>query len=540
MNIESPIVAVTVYPDRARMIRRGSVKLEVGTQDLVVADLTRLLDPESVRVSGEGTARVRLLGVDVRDRYYTETPSVPAASLEKQIQDKKDADQALVDEDTSLQEQLGFLTGLTTSAGEGLARGIGLGRAQVSDGGTLLGFVGAQHKLLASRRREIAVQRREIAREIEVLQQELKRIQGARPRQRYEAVVGVEVLSPGEFTLDLEYTTHGGASWQPLYDLRLLTDEGEPQIELTYLGEVKQSTGEDWNGVDLTLSTARPSVSAQIPELSTWYIDIFRPLPPPEAMPAVRGRVEMVRDMEAMQKADFSAGAGLAAAAPMPAPQVLAEVVQANVDASGAAVTFHIPRKADIPADNTPHKTTILLLKFAPRLDFVAVPKLSDEVYRRATIQNESEVTLLPGPLTLFHGGEFVGRAKMDKVAPGEEFETTLGIDDRIKVERELALNEVGKQFIGDRRVHRYAYELKVQNLLPHAVMVVVQDQLPVAANEEIKIKAEPMVPEPAKQTDLGELTWKLPLNPQQKQTIRFEFTVTAPRSQTLTGLPGG
>ncbi|MBN1936448.1 MAG: mucoidy inhibitor MuiA family protein [Anaerolineae bacterium] len=536
MKIESPIVAVTVYPDRARVTRRGVVVLkETGAQDLVVADLTRLLDPESVRVGGEGAARVRLIGVDVREQYYIETPSVPAAELERKIQDKKDADQALADEDVSLQEQIGFLSGLTASAGESLARGIGRGRAQVTDGETLLGFVGAQHKLLADRRREIAVQRREIAKEIEVLQQELKRIQGARPRQRYEAVVGVEVLSPGEFTLDLEYTTRGGASWQPLYDLRLLTEEGDPQVELTYLGEVKQSTGEDWLGVDLTLSTARPSVSAQIPELSTWYVDILRPLPPPSAAPAIRG-MGMVADMEVMRKAEFSLGA--AVPAPEALPPAPAEVMQASVDTSGAAVTFHIPRKADIPADNTPHKTTVLLLRFAPKLDFVAVPKQSDEVYRRATIQNKSEVTLLPGPLTLFHGGEFVGRANLVKVAPGEEFETTLGIDDRIKVERELALDEVGKQFIGDRRVHRYAYEVKVQNLLPCAATVVVKDQLPVAANEEIKIKAEPIVPEPAQQTDLGELTWELSLAAQQKQTIRFEFTVTAPRSQTVTGLP--
>ncbi len=536
MQIESPIVAVTVYPDRARVTRRGAVALEkAGEQELVIADLTRLLDVESVRVSGAGTARVRLLGVDVRDRYYTETPSVPAASLEKQIQDKKDADQALVDEDASLQEQIGFLTGLAASAGENLTRGIGLGRAGVSDCGTLLDFVGVQHKLLADRRREIAVQRREIAREIEVLQQELKRIQGARPRQRYEAVVGVEVLSPGEFTLDLEYTTHGGASWQPLYDLRLLTGEGDPQVELTYLGQVKQSTGEDWNGIDLTLSTARPSVSAQIPELSTWYVDVVRPLPAPQAMSTVRRDRGAMPVLEDAGADDFAVGAEMMKALAAPEP---AEVVQASVDTGGAAVTFHIPRKADIPADNTPHKTTVLLLKFTPRLDFLAVPKLSDEVYRRATIQNESEVTLLPGSLTLFYGDEFVGRARLIKIAPGEEFETTLGIDDRIKVERELVLDEVSKQFIGDRRVRRYAYEIKVQNLLPHAATVVIKDQLPVAANEEIKIKAEPMAPEPTKQTDLGELTWKLSMAAQQKQAIRFEFSVAAPRSQNLTGLP--
>jgi uncharacterized protein (TIGR02231 family) len=216
----------------------------------------------------------------------------------------------------------------------------------------------------------------------------------------------------------------------------------------------------------------------------------------------------------------------------------MAQALVAQVDTSGTAVTFHIPRKVDIPAENTPHKVTVLMLKFEPELDFLTVPKLVDEVYRRAKVVNDSEVTLLPGPVSLYHGGEFLGRATLSKVAPQEEFETTLGIDDRIKVERELVLKEVGKKFIGDRRVRRYAYEIVVQNLLPHPATVVVGDQLPIAGHEDIRVKTEEIDPPPTSESEQGELTWKLELASQQKQTLRFEFTVAAPRSSQLGGLP--
>ena len=223
--------------------------------------------------------------------------------------------------------------------------------------------------------------------------------------------------------------------------------------------------------------------------------------------------------------------------APAPEPTT-AQVVEATVDTSGAAVTFHIPRQADIPADNTPHKITVLTLNLEPELDFLTVPKLMDEVYRRAKVVNDSEVTMLPGPVSLFHGGEFVGRAKLPKVSPQETFETTMGIDDRIVVERELVLREVGKQFIGDRRVLRYAYEIKIQNLLPRSAMVVVGDQLPIAAHEDIKVKVEEFDPQPTRESEQGELTWEFELASQGKRTLRFAFTVAAPRSGQLTGLP--
>lgn len=533
MDIDFPIIAVTVYQDRARVTRRNTVELEVGTHELTVQDLTLLLDPDSVRASGEGTARVRLLGVDVRRTFFTETPSVPAADLKRRLQEKLDGDQVLQDEATLLDSQLGMLTGISEHAGENLARGIGLGRAKVADGDALLSFVGAQHAQFSGRKREIAVRRRELAAEIKVLEMELKRLAGASPRERYTATIGLEVLTDGQFALELEYTTIGGAHWRPQYDLRLIEGVGEPRVELTYLGQVQQSTGEDWPNVDLTLSTARPAVSAELPKLSPWYIQVYEPL-------ATRrgGRDRLRRAPAGATKAALDEGAEMEEALGGEDMFMAAEPLQAEVDVSGAAVAYHIPRKAEIPADNTPHETTVRVLEFRPELDYLTVPKLIDEVYRRAKVVNDSQVTLLPGAVSLFHGGEFVGRATLPLVAPQEEFETTLGIDDRITAVRKLVLKEVAKQFIGDRRLIRYAYETEVKNLLPRPAKVVVGDQLPVAGHEDIRVKAEEIDPPPTGQSEQGELTWELGLQPQESRTLRFEFTVSAPRNQTLVGLP--
>ena len=134
MNADAPIVAVTVYPDRARVTRRGRVRLEPGVHELSVVDLTLLLDPDSGRIGGEGSAQVRLLGVDVRHEYYTETPSRAASDLTRELQIKLDADQALQDELVLLDGQIKMLGSMGEHAGESLARGIGRGRAKVSDG----------------------------------------------------------------------------------------------------------------------------------------------------------------------------------------------------------------------------------------------------------------------------------------------------------------------------------------------------------------------------------------------------------------------
>jgi len=539
MEVAALIAAVTVYPDRARVTRRGTVHVEVGTHELKVSDLTTLLDPDSVRVAGKGTARVRLTGVDVRHEYYAETPSVPAAELQRRLEEAQDADQAHQDEISLVDAQLQVLTSTCQHAGENLARGIGRGRAKVADGEAVLSLVERQYARLSARKREIAALRRRLAAETVVVRHELERVQGARPRERYTAVVGIEALTEGEFELDLEYMTQGGARWQPLYDLRILDESEEPAAELTYLAQVQQSTGEDWSAVDMTLSTARPAISAQLPELSPWYVTLYAP-PQPKA-----GRT-WVAEAPAPPMADLMAVPGTSGAGPEEAEEalrmqpVVAEVVEAQVESGGAAVAFRIPRRVDIPADNTPRRVTVLTLKLKPRLDFVTAPKLVGEVYRRAKVVNDSEVLLLPGAVSLFHGGQFAGSAALAKVAPQETFETTLGVEDRIRVERKLVLKEVGKQLIGDRRVLRYAYEIEVENLLPYEAAIEVVDQRPVAGHEDIKVKLESAQPAPTRQDEQGELAWEMKLAQHGKQTLRFEFSLSAPRSAEIVGLPEG
>jgi uncharacterized protein (TIGR02231 family) len=535
VDVAAPITAVTVYPDRARVLCRGTVHLDEGTQELRVPDLTTLLDPDSVRVAGRGTARVRLTGVDVRREYYAETPSVPAAELRRRLEEAQDVDQAHQDEINLLDAQLQVLMSTCQHAGESLARGIGRGRAKVADGEAVLNLVEKQHTRLSARKREVMVLRRRLAAEIVVVQRELDRLQGAQPRERYMAMVGIEALSAGEFELDLEYTTQGGAGWRPLYDLRIPDESQDPGAELTYMAQVQQSTGEEWLGVDMTLSTARPAVSAQLPELSPWYVRLYQP-PQPKA-----GRQWVAEAPAPPPMADLMAAPGTSGAEPEEALRmepVVAEVMEAQVDSGGAAISFHIPRRVDIPADNTPRKVTVLTLELKPQLDYVTAPKLIGEVYRRAKVVNDSEVLLLPGAVSLFHGGQFAGSAELQKVAPQETFETTLGIEDRIRVERKLALKEVGKQFIGDRRVLRYAYEIEIENLLPHEAAIEVLDQRPVAGHEDIKVKLESAEPTPTRQSEQGELAWEAKLAQHGKQTLRFEFSLSAPRSAEVTGLP--
>src|ERR1043165_8099150 len=91
-ELASTLDAVTVFPDRARVTRRGRLALEAGLHNLEVSDLPLALVQDSVRATGRGTARARLLGLRIEVRNYRETPAEAARGLEAQIQALEDSD----------------------------------------------------------------------------------------------------------------------------------------------------------------------------------------------------------------------------------------------------------------------------------------------------------------------------------------------------------------------------------------------------------------------------------------------------------------
>jgi len=533
-ELQTTITAAAVYPDRARVTRSGTATLEVGGYRLEISQLPLKLDPASVRASARGAARARLLGVDVRRDFYVETPAERVRELEQQVEALEDERHSL-DAQTELLKQEHAALGELSSQTETYARGLAYGKTSAEAHMALLDSMHLRTEGLNTALLDLAVQRRGLERRLQKLQNELAQLRGAKGRERYTAIVEIQALQAGDLTVELTYVV-SGAGWQPLYDVRLTQPPDQPTntLEIGYLAQVTQRTGEDWPDVALTLSTARPALTETLPELDPWYVG------PPVARrqrAAPRSMIKMTAPAAPPTLDDVVAGAATGAMI-ADEEEFEAEVVMAAVGTSGAAVTYQIPGAVTVPADGAPHKVTVARFELAPELDYVTAPKLVEAAYRHADVTNNSLYTLLPGPANLFAGDEFIGATELELPAPGGELELYLGTDDRVQVERELKRRDVDKKLIGDRRRLRYGYEIRLENLLPTETKVTLHDQIPVPRHEDIKVKLESAEPRPTEQTKLNLLEWELVLAPGEEYVVHFNFVVEHPREMSLLGLP--
>ena len=525
--LDAPITAVTVFMDGARVRRRGTVSVEPGLRPVVIGDLPASVDPASVRVAARGRD-LALLNVEVHRGYRTDPLREETARLRSEVDRCRDAVQALDDEDAAEQARLAFLGHLSAAAATALARALSFGRAGHDDLAQMAGHLSADTAGALDRRREIGGRRRAARRELEAAEERL-----AEAEQRVgSAVAFAEVSATLEASAatraELELSYHvPGASWRPLYDLVL---DGE-RLAVSYLAEVTQQTGEDWPAVELVLSTTRRGLHQVLPELDPWYIGRAQPIARP-----VAGRARALRvgpqHGAAVPMAVTAAGPGVA-----DADLEEATLLAAEPGESGAGVAYRVQRPLAVPADGAPHTTMVARFELDAALDHLAIPVLAAEAYVRATVTNTSPLLLLPGPARVFHDTQFVGETFLETVAAGAEFELQLGVDDQIKVERELRRRSTTKAVIGGTRTIDVAYEITVENHRPDKARVSVHDHIPVSTDGDIKVRLRETSPNPAEHDDLGELTWVLSLDSGQASTIRHRFTVEHPAQVTIAGL---
>ena len=522
--MDSRIAAVTVYPDRARVTRAASAGFEPGLQRLEFTELPLALNPDSARVAARGGAQARLLGLQLQHAYYVETPSEQVRGLEEQIETLEDEQRSLEAQEELSRQTRSNLAAIASKT-DTYALALAAGEMGLEEQLALFERLRSQIAGLDGQLIDLAARRRGLERQLAKLNKELDRWRGAPRREAYTALVEIEVLQAGDLTIDLTYVV-GGAGWQPLYDLRLQEEAEKSWLEVGYLAEVNQHSGEAWQDVNLSLSTARPALTGWLPELDPWYI---RPQSPVVPFPAPRS---------AGVQADVSLRPARAVTkASMELEMQAAPPLEAGVDTTGAAVTYHVPGTATIPADASPQKVTVVRYRLEPILDYVAAPKLVEAAYRRAKMVNASQYTLLPGGANLFSGDEFIGSTHLDLTAPLGEIELYLGVEDRIRVKRELKRREIDKKLIGSRRRLHYGYQIEVENLLPVAAEVTLHDQMPVSRHEEVKVRLEGASPQPSEQSELNLLDWNFILAPKEKRQIRFDFSVEYPREMELLGL---
>lgn len=508
IKVDSRITDVTIYPGAVLVTRKAELDMPAGDHTLILENIIPQIDENTLTVKGGGSADVKIFGAFIKTENLIQSPNERVKALQEEIEK---IDDQIVDQNNKvkiLNEQRAYVDSIKLFTGQQIPKDLVTKTPSVTDLDQLGQYVLKSYTDLETQQGVIRKDLRVLDFKKQALANDLGQLNANASKAKHSIAVDVQCVHPGRLTLAVSYYVEG-ASWQPVYDARVYFEK--KQVDLSLFGLVSQSTGEDWNNVNLIISTQRPSLGGVMPELSSWWLS---PLPPPQTA---------LTDQFAPNIGNYKA----------------AKVVYAQTEQTGVSAIFKITRPVTIKSDGTTQRVPITALNLPADFEYASTPKLSLYTYLKSTVANNQKAILLPGLVNVFLDGNYVGQSSVNKaLGVKEKFDLYLGVDEGVSVKREL-IEEKSEDVLfanipSPNKVSRYSYKISVENYKTLPITLNLFDQIPVSTDKKINVKDVKYNPDPA-QRDYKDrksvMLWQLKIEPGQKKEIFYSFAVERPRN---------
>ncbi|MEK6795279.1 MAG: mucoidy inhibitor MuiA family protein [Spirochaetota bacterium] len=525
--VDSKIDRVMVYHDRAHVTRTARLSSGGGIVDAVFTSLPGIISDESVRARVLTPASAKILDLEVRSVAEEKAADPKAQVLETKLRELQE-EKARIDANLrmiSVEDE--YLAGVRKSflaafAVRGKGDELSSARPSVQEIDSLLKYFTTRNMsnaLLLIREQKA---QQSVASRIAVVQHDLSKLESGAGRATKTARVTVETAGASVVMLELSYHI-ASVAWNPGYDIRVLLDE--KKTEFTGYGVVSQSSGEDWIDATIGFSTAQPSVRGTLPDLVPVYAI------PPDRIPQNRGLVVSGKKYATQQEANRSLLDNVTVGQSR-SSDALSETT-ASGDRRAGSLVFSVPKRADIPSDGSPHRTSISRESFPVHFEYLSIPKLSPYAFLQALGSNTLTTPILKGDLNIFLGNDFVGSSSTGNILPGEDFELSLSVNENIRVTRTLEeRDEKTSGFLGNQTRASYSFLIKVENYTGSAIVMNLLDQIPVSGSEDVVVEGITFSREPSFRNKQGIIKWHFPMQSKETATISFSFTVIGPKEK--------
>jgi uncharacterized protein (TIGR02231 family) len=522
---DSEIDSVTVFRDGARVTRTTSTALEPGTHVLRFEVLTPYIDTNSVRVKGKGKGALSNINV-----YPLWRELLPEGDLVTLLARKEELERQLGE----IQEEIQFyesrikqFSTLVDSFVSTFPQFYSAGESTINTLTDLDSLTSEKILELKKIVRDKSKKLKEINDELQIVTNNIQKYSKTKTEQVYVVEITLDATQRSDFTVEITYQT-GGATWTPIYDVNI--EDGKATIRTS--AAIRNRTREDWNNVQLTVSTAT-SKPAVVVEPTPYYIDVYKPQPvekedlaraagrPPPA-PAARYEAKPKKmKMEGEVEEE---------------PELVESFATPEVALSGIQI-YNVPGGISIPADNADHPIVLTENIFLSERFYYWYSEAGGEVIALDEITN-GEGALLPGRVKVFASGDYMGESSLGLVSPGEKFKLGARFTYDVKVEKKLVAREAEKAGITKGKLrNEYKYQIKLNNYSSEKAKIELVDRIPHSLSPEIDVKINSIKPQPDKQ-ELGILRWKLELKPGEGMEAIYEYSVEWNRNYTVTGLP--
>jgi hypothetical protein len=260
-SVSSKIRQATVFLEGAQVTRNATVNLRAGVTILTFKNLSPRILEQSIQA--EASQGVKILSVAFNVDYL-EKQQKPGRISNLEIEKKRLAillRQELSQEEVYKEEEIILKTNKSIG---GTSKGVEVEQLKIA-----MDYFRQRLLEIKSKLFEIDKNIRKINEDIAKIDSQLRELSSSKEEESGEIAVKVSSKADVQSNFSLKYLVKN-AKWFPSYDIRAKNIESP--VSITYKANVSQQSGEDWDNVELTISSANPLMAGEKPSLKTWVL----------------------------------------------------------------------------------------------------------------------------------------------------------------------------------------------------------------------------------------------------------------------------
>lgn len=538
--IKSEIDKVKLYLTAGEMTHQQNIKLVKGRNKLIFSGISAYADPQSIQFLADDNFDIVSLSTEM-DFLAAESFNPRISELKDSMEIMEDAYQLNQDVMDSYLAEKEVLRVNRDLGGQNQSLTV----TQIKEAADFYRKRTLEiNKELSALRKE----QQELNTIIEGIRYQLVELNYFENQRSNQVIVLLDVDAAKTINASLSYlVTECG--WAAIYDLSA-TDLNQ-QINLKYKAQVYNNTGNNWDNIDLILSTADPKISASAPILTPWYLSTYSR--GAELMSISYETEEQSSDQirlsanyninMANQRAydnyynkDAAVSQGIASnisklRQKQDVGNSAAEIEM--IEISELSTEFTINGKFSCPSDAKPYVVNVKEFNLDATFSHITVPKLNKSAFLMAHIVGWQELELMPGKTNVYFGGKYVGVSEISTRNISDTLSLSFGRDDKVLVMRKLKKEFSQKKEIGNSRKDSYMYEVVVRNNRNVPIKIEVFDQVPISNTNEISVSTDELSGS-EQDPETGEVSWKLSVAPNGVESKDIGYTVKYPKDMNV------
>jgi uncharacterized protein (TIGR02231 family) len=505
---EPGISAVTVYLNGARIFGEKKIELQSGIQTVRLTGIPSQVDPESIQVTAEGQATI--LSVNFESDYLSQREQTPA--IKNLVNRKDQLVKATEREKTQIEildKEMMFMQSNMKVTGTN-------NTTKVTELAPVYDYFVTKITEITRDRQRSSDSIQSWSEQITKLNNQIAELNASLKSPSGVVVVNLEVPARNGVVFRLNYLIRD-AGWYPSYDIRVKNIESP--VLITYKANVHQNSGMDWKDVKIRFSSANPSQSGILPELTPWFLRIQVP-----QQISIRGL--SVQQSTMMKKSALAPEMDAREAAPTPPPMMTTEE-------NGTTVEFVMEKSYSVPSSGKNLQVDVSTVSLPAEYSYLTIPKADLSAHLKARLADWEQLNLMPGEANVYFEDSFTGKTYLNTQNFTDTLDISLGIDRNIAIQRTLEKELSTTRFLASKAESMKNWKLSVRNNKSQKISITMKDQIPVTASSEIEV-TDTRLSGGSLNAETGEVTWKLEVKPSEKAEKNLSYTVRYPKGKKV------